>query len=233
MPFSSEDTLLLLARPLTHRHLWKCDLAALNRLARTCVLASKALRDTIAQLKKKELARLARIAVCAQLIHTLPVPLCSLDWTNASGKSIKTRVHISYNGRIVVVENNRRPHILPVQAAVELSNSIQVVRATITPDANHTSGSINICTFARMRMPGYHCYMGKRIQTRIFDNTDQLIFLLYLFTRLGGDLWMYNFREEMSNATHLGYMSLPTQQEKEYPLSTRSIAAPRMALFFV
>jgi hypothetical protein len=113
------------------------------------------------------------------------------------------------------------------------SKSMQVVRATIKPDANHTSGSMSICTFTRMRMPGYHCYMGKRLQTRRFDNTDQLIFLLYLFTRLGSDLWMYNFREEMSNATHLGYMSLSTLHEKEYPHTTRSISAPRMALFFV
>jgi len=174
----------------------------------------------IEELQKKEHRRQSRITLCAQLIENLPVPLCSMDWSNREQYAINTRVHISYSGRIVVVENSTH------------GNSLHVVRATITPDDLYTRGSLNVFTFTQLRMPTYNCYLGKRIQTRRFANTNQLVFMLHILTKLGSTFWRYNFNEQMNHATQQGYMHLSMRLERDYPHTIRPLSAPRMALFF-
>ena len=222
--FASQDFVLLIARPLCHRCLGRCDLRSLSLLQRACSATRAALQDTMTGLREREGLRRRRVALCSRLIWELPVPLCSWHWVTVGEHGYEsantTTVRVTYNGRIVVLENG-------------VTGGLSVVRATIIPSYVHTAGVVSVCSFARLHAPTHQYYLGKRMQTHVFRTTEQLIFLLVALTKLGSNIWSECHRPVIDRILPLGQIPMPLHRELEYPITMRPASAQTSSLFLV
>ena len=187
---SNADIVLLLAQQLTHRHLWRCDLPSLAKLAGTSPLASQTLKPTLSLLKTRELKRRNDVKRCHQLLRDLPLPLLNAHWTD--GIFARSRVYVSYNGRLVVRETSAT---VPHNRAHSLKVSIRCW------DQTHNKGVIMLFSQAH---PQFHMsLLPRRLQTFAFNNTRELLYVLRLYTMLGSSLWFMHFKE--AHPQHRGH----------------------------
>jgi hypothetical protein len=236
MLFETEELLTSIGLQLAPRlHLWRSDLHSLGTLAQTSACAASALRPLLRQLKAKNQARLLRLAHCVALLMALPIPLSCQQWVteyvhNLPSAQNATRAYITYNGRIVLLENTC------VEGFVA---TIRVVRTTITP-ASGSAGTMTTCAFTRVFEPNnasvqIHRYMGKRLQTQAFASTEELTYQLHMLTRVGAELWPARFTTELRRVL-LGSNNyrLPHPDETDtHPQSTHPASARGTRLFFL
>ena len=231
--FCTEELLILLALQLAPRlNLWRSSLHTLNLLSRTSKCASDALRQTLHILKTKEGERDNRIEQCIQIIHSLPMPLACWRWVTDHPQDLPTThnaayVHITYNGRIVLIENS---------LLSGFSTTIRVVRATIAPSSANT-GTLSVFSFTRVHVsnPPHYCYIGKQLQTRTFASIDELVYLLHILTRVGAELWPACFGSGIQDLlTRCNPAVLKNiKEEGEFPPSSHQLATKGSKLFFL
>ena len=83
--------------------LWRTDVVALARLSLVCTEASALARERLAAIREKELHRRVRVRAAQRFLDRERDLLHDREWTH-NGHFVRTRVCVTFNGRIRVRE---------------------------------------------------------------------------------------------------------------------------------
>ena len=163
--------------------LWRTHVHALARMALVCVEASACVRVHLSAIKERELRRRLRVREAHRVLREEAQYLRNREWRH-HGHFVRTRVSVSFNGRICVREaiffgRSRRYMALDGVFNRDISRTYitldDVIISATTPTTQTPSSSGVVVSFPWMR----------RIHMGHFNDTKGLMYGLRELTHVG------------------------------------------------